>query len=433
MPRPDQEPDQNPGEPLSPDRSPSPDAASGQVLPPAEDAAPSPQAGTVPAQDGAVPARSDPPDGEPSSDGDPAPGAAPAGGEDPQHGTDPIGEFLSSPVAWDLSPADDTASDWSRGYLGEDYPGRCAPRPVTQMDPSCVQTPSPSGSPRPGPEDPVPEDPVPEDTSEPSDPQRFVDVAGSVSQAVPPAVPPAADSARARLMHAVRPRATRAQLLAGVLCAVLGFALVVQVKQTQEAGLDSLRQADLVRILDNITQNSNRLDSEARSLKDTLEELRTGSDRSSAAQEAARERLNNLGLLAGTLPATGSGIELDIVDPKHTVGAGILLNTVQELRDAGAEAIQIEDVRVIASTSFVDTDAGITVDGTGVTAPYHIVVVGDPQTLAAALNIPGGVLEVLRSEQATGSITQRQNLTVDTVRKPTTPRFARPVPTHSVQ
>ncbi|MDQ1295629.1 MAG: hypothetical protein QG608_3514 [Actinomycetota bacterium] len=454
MPRPDQEPDQepdqNPGEPLPPDRSPSPDIAPDRTPPsaPAEDEDPSPEgeAGDAAEPEGPVPDdgpailppadAADPPELPPA----PRPGgpSRTAGTDvpDAQGEVDPIGEFLTPQVqvSWDLPPAEDTASDWSQGYLGEDYLGRSAPRPVPSTSTASRQAPPPVGSPRPRSQDQTSQDTVSQDTasqdaSEPPDPQG--PVAGSALLIVPPAAPPTADSARARLRHAVRPRATRAQLLAGVLCAVLGFALVVQVKQTQEAGLDSLRQADLVRILDNITQNSNRLDSEAQSLQDTLEELRTGSDRSSAAQVAARERLNNLGLLAGTLSAIGPGIELDIVDPQHTVAAGILLNTVQELRDAGAEAIQIEDVRVIASTSFVDTDAGITVDGTGVTAPYHVVVVGDPQTLAAALNIPGGVLEVLRSEQATGSVTQRQSLTVDAVRKPITPRFVRPVPTRS--
>jgi len=52
----------------------------------------------------------------------------------------------------------------------------------------------------------------------------------------------------------MKPRATRGQLLGGLLCMVLGFALVVQARSTQEQGLSSLRQADLVRILAGLTE-----------------------------------------------------------------------------------------------------------------------------------------------------------------------------------
>jgi uncharacterized protein YlxW (UPF0749 family) len=105
----------------------------------------------------------------------------------------------------------------------------------------------------------------------------------------------------------MRPRVTRAQLLAGLLCAVLGFALVVQARQTQTQGLASLRQSDLLGILDNISERSARLDDEARRLQDTRDRLESGAGRSAAAEQAARERLEVLGILAGTAPPAGPG------------------------------------------------------------------------------------------------------------------------------
>ena len=211
-----------------------------------------------------------------------------------------------------------------------------------------------------------------------------------------PNPPPPEQGARARLLGAMRPRITRAQLLAGLLCAVLGFALVVQARQTQTQGLASLRQSDLLGILDNISERSARLDDEARRLQDTRDRLESGAGRSAAAEQAARERLEVLGILAGTAPASGPGIVLRIDDPQGQVTASVLLDTLQELRDAGAEALQINSVRVVASTAFVDGTGGVKVDGTLLQPPYTFVVIGDPQTLTAALQIPGGVLEVLR-------------------------------------
>jgi uncharacterized protein YlxW (UPF0749 family) len=237
-------------------------------------------------------------------------------------------------------------------------------------------------------------------------------------------------SARARLRAGLRPHATRAQLLAAVLCGLLGFALVVQARQTQAQGLTSLRQSDLIGILDNVTDRATRLEDEARRLQDTSDRLRSGADRATAAEQAARERLDVLGVLAGTAPATGPGIVLQIPDPAGRVDAATLLDALQELRDAGAEAVQIGSTRVVAGTSFVDapSGSGVRVDGALHSSPYRFVAIGDPPTLSSALNIPGGVLEGLRRLGSTATVERDGQLTVDALRVVATPQYARPAP-----
>lgn len=225
-------------------------------------------------------------------------------------------------------------------------------------------------------------------------------------------------------------RITRAHLLAAVLLGLLGFSLVVQARQTQSSALAPLDQSELVQLLDNITNESDRLDIEARELQDTQRQLRSGTDRAAAAERAARSRLQVLGVLAGTLPASGPGIGLTITDPGQRVSAAMLLDTVQELRDAGAEAIQLGPVRVVASTALVDAGAGqVSVDGQTLAPPYEFLAIGDPQTMAAALDIPGGVREVLRQVGADSTVNRSEQLTVSAIRQVTTPRYAKPAAT----
>jgi uncharacterized protein YlxW (UPF0749 family) len=238
--------------------------------------------------------------------------------------------------------------------------------------------------------------------------------------------PDPADAARRRLIRALGPRASRGQLLAALVCALLGFAVVVQTHQARVQSLASLRESDLIAVLDNVTQESARLDDQARALQKTFDGLRTSSDRAPAARQAARERLEVLGVLAGTLPATGPGVEIDIPDPKLAVNSTELLETVQELRDAGAEAMQIGPVRVVASTALVDAETGMLIDQTVVTPPYKILAIGDLQTLAAALEIPGGVLEVLRGKGVIGSVHPQDTITITSLRSPPVPQYARP-------
>ncbi len=239
---------------------------------------------------------------------------------------------------------------------------------------------------------------------------------------------------RARLLSAMHPRATRAQAVAALLCGVLGFAAAVQVRSTQDAGLSGLRQTDLVRILDDVSERGARLQSEARDLQETRDRV-AGND-SVAALDEARDRARVLGILAGTVPARGPGIELTITDAEGQVGSDVLLDTLQELRDAGAEAIEISSVegpavRVVASTAFVDagqpgSGAGVEVDGTLLTPPYRFLVIGDPSTLETALEIPGGVLEVLDQRGAQGVVSQEQSLAITSLRVTPSPRYARP-------
>jgi len=244
-----------------------------------------------------------------------------------------------------------------------------------------------------------------------------------------------ARTAWARLLRAGRPRATRAQALAGVLTLALGFAVVTQLRQTQQEGLSTLRETDLVRILDDVGQREARLEADARDLEATQQRLRSGSDSSQAALEAAQARLDTLGVLTGTLPASGPGIQLTITDPQGKVTAAMLLDALQELRDAGAEAVQLGPVRVVASTSFEDggtrSDPAVVVDSNVLHPPYVFLAVGDPPTLSAALDIPGGVLETLRQQGADGTVSTEDDVRITALHTISPPRYARPAPTPS--
>jgi uncharacterized protein YlxW (UPF0749 family) len=237
-------------------------------------------------------------------------------------------------------------------------------------------------------------------------------------------------AARARLRAALRPRATRSQLVIGLLFALLGLGLALQVRATARPdALTTARESDLVGILDNLTARNDRLAAERRDLEATRDALRSGTGQSTTALADARSRAATLGILAGTVAATGPGIEITVTDPAGKVDAATLLDAVQELRDAGAEAMQIGSVRVVAQTWLLDAaGGGITVDGTTLTSPYRVLAIGDPSTMAAALGIPGGVTESLRNVGADVQVDQRDPVQVSAVRVPESPQYARPAP-----
>lgn len=224
-----------------------------------------------------------------------------------------------------------------------------------------------------------------------------------------------------------------------ILAAAVGFLLVTQFRGQERftQRLEAESEGDLARILASLNSETDSLREEIASLKLQLLTLQTSSARDAAAVKAAREQLTALEVLAGTSSAHGTGVVVRIEDASHALRYDTFVDIVQELRDAGAEAVEISSldggaVRVVASTAFVDPSEtgddskGVLVDGTLLSSPYRYLVIGDPRTLAAALDIPGGVLDVLRQKDAQGVVTQRDEVSITSLRAAPSPRYARP-------
>ncbi|NWF30436.1 DUF881 domain-containing protein [Streptomyces sp. PKU-EA00015] len=243
----------------------------------------------------------------------------------------------------------------------------------------------------------------------------------------PPADESPSQTGRQRLRAAVwPPRVTRAQLIVALLLFVLGLGLAIQVRSnSDESALRGARQEDLVRILDELDNRSQRLEDEKQRLEDQRTELENSSDQAEEARKQTLQKEQQLGILAGTVAAQGPGITLTIGDPSGTVEPDMLLDAIQELRAAGAEAIQVNGVRVVADTFFSGTAGDIEVDGKRVSAPYTFKVIGKPQDLEPALNIPGGVVQTLEKEQATATVERSEKIIVDALRPAERPDYAR--------
>ena len=232
----------------------------------------------------------------------------------------------------------------------------------------------------------------------------------------------------AALGRALRPRATRSQLLAGLLCAVLGFAVVAQIRQAGDSNLSDLREDDLVRLLDESSSRLDQLNQEAADLAAERDELLSGSDSRQVALEAARRNAATQGILSGRLPAEGPGVEVVLSDPDGSIRPFTMLNVLEELRNAGAEAIQLQDQRVTASSSFTGAPGAVQLDGVTLTEPYRWLVIGDPDTIATALEIPGGALAYVRNDGGTGHVESSDLVRVTALRAVADPQFATPVP-----
>jgi len=183
-----------------------------------------------------------------------------------------------------------------------------------------------------------------------------------------------------------------------------------------------------VRILDDLTAREQRLSAELDRLRSARAGLADPATEEAAARAEAERRAAVLGVLAGTRPATGRGVVVTIDDPSGTVTAEVLLDAVEELRNAGAQALQLGPVRVVASTYLIDAEGGVEVDETLLRPPYVFRAVGDPGTLEPALAIRGGILDtVARQEGAGARVETPEQVEVTAIREPEPLEFATPV------
>jgi uncharacterized protein YlxW (UPF0749 family) len=228
-------------------------------------------------------------------------------------------------------------------------------------------------------------------------------------------------------------RVSGAGAVIALLLGLLGFALVVQLRSNaSDPGLATARPEDLVRILSDLDARQDRLRDEIAQLEESQRQLASGAQGRETALEEARRRADELGILAGTLPAVGSGLQITFTPGNDSVPASTILDAVEELRGAGGEAMQIsgtggQAVRVVASTYFSDARDGLVVDGSLLAAPYTLVVIGDPQTMHTALNIPGGVVDSVHQRGGNVIVQESDTVRVTALHQATTPKYARPV------
>jgi uncharacterized protein YlxW (UPF0749 family) len=220
--------------------------------------------------------------------------------------------------------------------------------------------------------------------------------------------------------------------LALLLCLLLGVAIATQVRQTNSGdSLDTARPADLLVLLDSLRQREATLSTEVAELQRSLNALQASGSSDQAAIQNAQERLAALSILIGTVAATGPGVTVRIEDPGPGVAPQAMLDVLDELRAAGAEAIQISDgqqsVRAGVDTWIVGAPGALIVDGKTLIPPYSVVAIGDPPTLAAAMNIPGGAVDSVKRVGGTMSVQQGDKVDITVLRQPKPRQYAQPV------
>lgn len=219
-------------------------------------------------------------------------------------------------------------------------------------------------------------------------------------------------------------------IVLGIVCLMLCIAIAVQVKTIKGTGStvspnfaeDSLRDEVLEwkEKYDNATMELDEAEKELA----TIRESSTQNDATASAKEQQITLNNNL---LGLTTLEGKGIELTLQDDptvtsetigvfddisSHIVHDGDLRRIVNELKNAGAEAISINGQRIVTTTAITCIGNVIKINDEKVSSPFIIKAIGFPESMESALNRLGGYLDYLNDDGIVTSIKKLDNVTI---------------------
>jgi len=202
--------------------------------------------------------------------------------------------------------------------------------------------------------------------------------------------------------------------IAAFLLSVMISAQVTTMSKSEEV-LKGIRQDELSDTLVSLQRDYDELKEKYDESQEIVEEYQTSSATNNSLIASMKNQINTLGLLAGTTDVTGEGIIITLYDGNGSnslVHDSDILTVVNELRVAGAEAISVNEQRIITTSAIRCVGSVIQVNYQRVAAPFEIKAIGNAQYLESAMTIKNGVIDVLNGYGLKVTLSREGNIEI---------------------
>ena len=208
-------------------------------------------------------------------------------------------------------------------------------------------------------------------------------------------------------------------IIVGLVCFVLILVMSMQfkvVKQTDITSIENMREAELREELANWKEKYDEVDSKYNETIEKLNEYKETEKSNEETEKVIDNELEQVNMLLGKTDVQGKGIEIFLRDTEDEeipkINADDLLVIVNALKLAGAEAISINDQRIINMTDIVNVDTYIKVNGNRILSPYTIKAIGNQIYLESELIGNGGYVDTLRKSGHSIEIQKKDNVEI---------------------
>lgn len=216
----------------------------------------------------------------------------------------------------------------------------------------------------------------------------------------------------------------------GIMCALLTFAIVLQVNTVNEAVEIVGVQRTENKLRDQVLEWKEKYDnlySNLEKVEQKLEKTRQEVTRDDSSAKEMEEELKAANLLLGLTEVTGSGVVVTLNDNQNVTSDNIgvydnisrylihdedLRTIVNELKNAGAEAISINGQRIVGTTAITCDGNVILINGEKIGAPFQIKAIGFQERFTGALLRPGGYMEILKNDGVVTSVEKQDKIVI---------------------
>ena len=232
------------------------------------------------------------------------------------------------------------------------------------------------------------------------------------------------------------------QIPVSIAFVLLGIVIVIQFRVQQKEGFpySSVPVAKLASVINQLEEERNKLQAEVQSQREQLNRYDDVTSKDLSQLKTLKEQVLNARLVAGLVPVKGEGIVVllqdSLMSPQRNEDPYFFLvhdvdlrSLITELWSAGAEAISINDQRVIATTSIRCVGPAILVNTNRLVPPYEIKAIGAAEKLETALRMTGGYVDSMALSIRNGvsvNITQQKNIKISAYNGPLVFQYAIP-------
>jgi uncharacterized protein YlxW (UPF0749 family) len=211
-----------------------------------------------------------------------------------------------------------------------------------------------------------------------------------------------------------------------VVAIVLGFLVATQWRsQTANDGLVTLSVQELGELVANLTTRNNQLRDEIRTLERQRDAVASAVERGDSSAVQIRSDLSRVLGWSGALGVTGTGVTVEVEGPLPGDAVEELVN---ELRNAGAEAISIGTIRVVPGVVVTGPAGNLVVTGIPLADPLELLAIGDPEILSGSMTRAGGPIAqfAARYPEVTVTVDMADRLSLPPTDRDLGPRLGRP-------
>jgi uncharacterized protein YlxW (UPF0749 family) len=217
-----------------------------------------------------------------------------------------------------------------------------------------------------------------------------------------------------------------AQVSMTAVAVLVGVLLVGQLRsQARPTEISSLPAQELSQLIETLSNRNRELRTGLVDIREQLRDYRLAGSQGQSALDVTREDLRRISAFSGLAAVEGQGIVLEVAGTLDAIALNDLIN---ELRNAGAEALAVDDIRLTNRSIAIQGPTSLLIDGVEVGERFRLLAIGSPDGLLATVERPGGIISQLEQFiHATIVATQSDRLTLPATTLTLVPSLAQPV------